>query len=227
MVNELIKYGKTPRFYRDAIVTEKIDGTNAGLFIKTCLFGESVEDDPDRTAVVLGNVLGDDGLPSEEYHVYAQSRNNYITPSRDNYGFANWVSLNANALVSILGPGRHFGEWWGKGIQRGYGADRKYWSLFTGSAIRMRKRVFESANPDLVIEVMEHIGLREVPVICSGTFGDELVQKSLDFLKESGSHALTGYNNPEGIIVYHKDSGQNFKVLLDSDHLSKTEAGLS
>jgi hypothetical protein len=29
-----------------------------------------------------------------------------------------------------LGPGRHFGEWWGAGIQRRYGLTEKRFSLF-------------------------------------------------------------------------------------------------
>ncbi len=215
-MSELIKYGKTPRFYREAIVTEKIDGTNAGVFIKTCFFGESVEHDPNRTAVVFGSALGDGGLPVEEYHVYAQSRNNFITPDRDNHGFSNWVLANAQALVGILGPGRHFGEWWGKGIQRGYGADRKYWSLFTGSAIRMRKRLAGVTDPDLLAEAMEHIGLREVPVISTGPFSENLVRTCMDILRDKGSFASPGFRRPEGIIVHHLDAGQNFKVTFGS-----------
>ena len=32
--------------------------------------------------------------------------------------------------MTFLVPGRHFGEWWGSGIQRGYGLDEKTFSLF-------------------------------------------------------------------------------------------------
>ena len=47
----------------------------------------------------------------------------------DNHGFARWVSENAEELLK-LGEGRHYGEWHGKGIQRGYGLEEKRFSLF-------------------------------------------------------------------------------------------------
>src|SRR5690606_32927913 len=67
--------------------------------------------------------IGEDGS------IRAGSRTRWITPEADNFGFARWVEENKEELLK-LGPGRHFGEWWGKGIQRGYGvADRRF-SLF-------------------------------------------------------------------------------------------------
>jgi hypothetical protein len=61
----------------------------------------------------------------------AGSRSQYITPERDNHGFARWVQDDADELWA-LGEGRHFGEWWGSGIQRGYGLQKgeKRFSLF-------------------------------------------------------------------------------------------------
>lgn len=98
------EYGKTPRFFRNMIVTEKLDGTNAAILVT------------------------DDG------RVGAQSRNRLITPGKatDNYGFARWVEDNAVALAEVLGAGRHFGEWWGGGIARNYGLEKsdKRFSLF-------------------------------------------------------------------------------------------------
>ena len=46
------------------------------------------------------------------------SRNRWITPEDDNYGFSRWAHEHKDELLT-LGPGRHFGEWWGNGIQRG------------------------------------------------------------------------------------------------------------
>lgn len=68
-------------------------------------------------------VIDDDGT------VAAQSRSRLITPTADNYGFAVWVEANKEELKQ-LGPGYHYGEWWGQGIQRRYGLLEKRFSLF-------------------------------------------------------------------------------------------------
>ncbi len=93
-------FPKIARLNREIVVSEKIDGTNACVQV--------LED---------GTVL-------------AQSRTRFITPENDNYGFARWVRENEDELRAGLGFGTHFGEWWGRGIQRGYGVDDKRFSLF-------------------------------------------------------------------------------------------------
>jgi hypothetical protein len=99
---EFTEFPKMPRLVRDMIVTEKIDGTNAQVLV------------------------------TEDGDLFAGSRTRWITPHDDNYGFARWVAGHERELIEGLGPGRHFGEWWGSGIQRGYGlkGDDKRWSLF-------------------------------------------------------------------------------------------------
>lgn len=93
-------FGKIYRFTeQEIVVTEKIDGTNGLIFF------------------------------DEELNMRVGSRNRWITPEDDNYGFARWAYENEEELRK-LGPGHHYGEWWGKGIQHGYGMDRKVFSLF-------------------------------------------------------------------------------------------------
>ena len=75
-------FPKMARLSREIIVTEKIDGTNAQVFIT------------------------DDG------DVMAGSRTRWIYPGDDNFGFAAWVQEHRDELLT-LGPGQHFGEWWG------------------------------------------------------------------------------------------------------------------
>src|SRR5690606_13561404 len=96
------EFPKIPRLNRNIIVTEKIDGTNASIFI------------------------GEDG----EFLVGSRTR--WITPEKDNFGFAAWAHENRDELMK-LGPGHHFGEWWGRGIQRGYGLNERRFSLFNTS----------------------------------------------------------------------------------------------
>jgi hypothetical protein len=43
------------------------------------------------------------------------------------------VAANAEAIAATLGAGRHFGEWWGAGVQRRYGQTAKRFSLFNVS----------------------------------------------------------------------------------------------
>src|SRR6478609_4562760 len=68
-------------------------------------------------------------LITPEGEIHAGSRTRWITPESDNFGFAAWVRDNREQLLQ-LGPGRHFGEWWGSGIQRRYGLTEKRFSLF-------------------------------------------------------------------------------------------------
>lgn len=99
-----VPFPKIPRFFRDVVVTEKIDGTNGSILV------------------------GDDGS------VRAASRNRILTPDKpDNFGFRAWVDAHSGDLVHILGPGHHFGEWMGKGIGRGYGLDERRFYLFNTS----------------------------------------------------------------------------------------------
>ena len=99
LIPEFQQFPKIPRFSREIIITEKIDGTNAQIFI------------------------------TEDLKMFAGSRNRWLTLEDDNYGFAAWVNSNYVELLK-LGPGRHFGEWWGKGIQRNYSQTEKKFSLF-------------------------------------------------------------------------------------------------
>ena len=106
-------FPKMARLSRECIITEKIDGTNAQIYI--------VEQDGFQ---MPGSIYEAGGLA-----MFAGSRTRWITPEDDNFGFAAWVKANADQLFG-LGVGRHFGEWWGCGIQRGYGLTEKRFSLF-------------------------------------------------------------------------------------------------
>lgn len=97
---EFVEWPKIGRLFREVIITEKLDGTNAAVHI-----------DEDC------NIIG------------VQSRTRFITPGDDNYGFAAYVYSNVHNFAQ-LGPGVHHGEWAGKGIQKLYGkvaTDRKFW----------------------------------------------------------------------------------------------------
>jgi hypothetical protein len=213
-VTEFQPWPKTPRFFRDIVITEKIDGTNAAVLIHEYPFGFHAEAQPwdgKIVKIVLGPDNPETGLPDHEYTVSAQSRKRLITPTDDNAGFAQWVWDNADHLVATLGIGAHFGEWWGKGIQRQYGKDRRIFSLFNTS----RWGDILAFDPD------PH-GLAVVPVLYEGPMSEDQIFITLDGLKTYGSEASPGYLNPEGIIIFHKAANSVFKVLLENDDLAKS-----
>jgi len=206
---EFLEWPKTPRLFRDIVVTEKLDGTNAAVRIVPVADVDRVtkEDgeviaffDPQPIAVVDG------------FAVYAQSRNRLIFPGKttDNYGFAGWVENNSASLVEDLGEGIHYGEWWGQGVARKYGAKVKTFSLF--NVARYSDITFTTPNLDVV------------PVLYEGPFDQAEIDSALYNLRANGSHASVGFPNPEGICVYHSASRQVFKVTLDKNDTGKWEA---
>lgn len=190
-LSEFEPWPKIPRLRRDIVVTEKIDGTNAAVVI------------------------------DEEGVVRAQSRSRIVTPEDDNFGFARWTAQHADNLRYILGPGRHFGEWWGAGIQRRYGLAEKRFSLFN------TKRWAEFLDPDegtLIQRTGDGFELHVVPVLGVHPWDDSFINGCLDRLRERGSVAAPGFADPEGIIVFHPASGSMFKQLLKGDDVPKGAA---
>lgn len=163
---------KMGRLFREIVVTEKLDGTNARVFI-----------------------------PEDDGPVLAGSRTRWVTPEDDNFGFAKWVKENEDDLRR-LGPGCHFGEWWGMGIQRKYGLLERRFSLF--NTLRWNK----DNTPDCC-----HV----VPELYRGGFCEAMIQDCIDDLKDGGSLAVPGFMNPEGIIVFHTAARVGFKFTLDGD----------
>ncbi len=139
--------------------------------------------------------------------VRAGSRNRWVTPENDNYGFAAWVKQNEDQIYAELGAGTHFGEWWGQGIQRKYGLAERRFSLF---------------NTTRWAGIQTLRCCHVVPVLASGVLSDLLVERALDGLRELGSAAAPGFMRPEGIVVYHEASNHLYKVTLDGDAVPKS-----
>ena len=135
------------------------------------------------------------------------SRTRWLDAQNDNMGFYAWAMRNRDELMK-LGPGRHFGEWWGSKIQRGYGlaAGDKRFSLFNTSR-------WNAENIPACCSV--------VPELYKRTFSTEAVMVALDILHREGSHAAPGYMKPEGIVVFHVAANQAFKVTIEHDEVPK------
>lgn len=193
-----IEFPKIPRLSRECVITEKIDGTNALIEITPY---------DDMCGVPKGTIIqGRDA----RFDFQVGSRTRWITPESDNFGFARWCYDNTEKLIR-LGPGRHFGEWWGQGVGRRYEMDQKVFSLFNSF------RWVEVGQPQGEKQATAPDCCRVVPILYRGVFSMEAVDETLNGLKERGSIAAPGFMNPEGIIVYHEAAKTYFKKTLDKD----------
>lgn len=193
------KFPKIPRFNREIIITEKIDGTNAQVMV------------------------------TEDRQVLPGSRNRWLTVNNDNYGFAAWVAEHEGELQR-LGPGRHFGEWWGRGINRNYGLAHKRFSLFNVrrwchwlpfAQWGMEEPTFEGDTERTPIPLCCNL----VPVLYAGVFDTGVIQQVGHILKFDGSRVAPGFMNPEGIVIYHTAGKCLFKVTLEGDQPKGTHNG--
>lgn len=216
---------KTPRLDSPFLITEKIDGTNCGIFIELLDPSDDIEG---------WMTIGCDLENNTYYKIIAQSRNRLINLKDDNYGFAQWVFAKANELCSILGPGRHYGEWWGGGIQRGYGLakDDKRFSLFNVNRYNPTDS-YETlvSYQDAVFPLWPTLPqMSVVPVLewwnddCDLSTMAYMVDNTLGTLEDTGSHAVHGFEKPEGVVLYHKRADQIFKKYVDPSE-KKLEVG--
>jgi len=137
------------------------------------------------------------------------SRNKYITPQDDNAGFSRWANENKEELMK-LGVGTHYGEWWGSGIQRGYGLSKgeKRFSLFNTT-----RWSDDSVRPKCC---------SVVPILYEGIFDTNKINETLEHLKDVGSFASPKFMNPEGIVIYHIQGNVLFKKTIKNDELPKS-----
>lgn len=191
-------FNKIPRLSREVVITEKIDGTNAQIYI----IGAPVELMEPRV-VPEGAIALSTGCT-----MLVGSRTRWLTEKEDNYGFWRWARDNSEDLAR-LGEGRHFGEWWGSKIQRGYGLTNgeRHFSLFN-----------TSRWSDVVARP---VCCKVVPVLYTGDFDISAIEDSLVTLARDGSRAQPGYMKPEGIVVFHTAANMSFKKTLVGDEKPK------
>jgi len=188
---EFTEFPKIARLSRRAIISEKIDGTNATVAI------------------------------SETGEFFVGSRDRWITPEDDNYGFAKWAYEHKEDLMK-LGPGKHVGEWWGEKIQRAYGLKERRFSLFNNVRWCLpgtTPRRIEMLDPRIekYQEVLQATYCGLVPVLYDGIFSTEKVDECLESLRVNGSVAAPGFTRPEGVVVFHVAGSVGFKKTLEKD----------
>ena len=191
------EFPKIARLSRECIISEKIDGTNAQIYI------------------------GEDGT------FLTGSRTRWITPQEDNHGFSRWANEHREELVQ-LGPGRHFGEWWGQGIQRKYGLAEKRWSLFN----TVRWVPFGAIPQQIPCGDPRIVKMQDilppcchlVPILARGIFQTQDCDDILADLVLHGSYAAPGFMNPEGIVCWHTAANIGFKKTIKNDDTPKSMA---
>ena len=180
-----ISYPKITRWNTNWVITEKIDGTNAQLLISKATTHEGATDYA---------IAEHDGK-----YLFAGSRNKWLKPVDDNFGFASWALAHAQELIDVLGEGQHYGEWWGLGIQRRYGLTEKRFSLFN------TRRWTDETKPACchVVPVLEE---------CEGADLAGGIQNQMARLEIHGSVAAPGFKSPEGIVVFNTVNHVQFKI---------------
>lgn len=205
MTIEFQSWPKTPRLFRDIVITEKVDGTNSAIIVK------EYEHDDESGTIAQVNMGG------KLYSVGAQSRNRLIFPGKttDNHGFARFVQENAEKLVELLGEGRHYGEWWGKGIQGRYSVNYKGFALFnTEKHEDLYEWFLDTSIGSVLVEAM--------PVLYKGPYSEQKIREVLTELDANGS-LVSLRDKAEGIVVFHTQSRKAYKVTLDNDDKGKWE----
>ena len=186
------------------IISEKIDGTNGLIEIN-------------------------------ETNVRFGSRNRYISFSDDNAGFANFfrhyeakledvakdvitkeLELNGETLTSCNEsyPLRIYGEWFGCGIQRGYGLKDKFFMPFSSF---YGEKLIEYQVPNVITP----------NIMYTGKFSMEVVGTCMQQLKLNGSGVVKDYKQPEGIVIFFPKYNFRLKETFDGakwkDALPKSE----
>ena len=196
-------FAKISRLSRPIIITEKLDGSNGQIYIQSHAEYEAENDE----VFGKGNCGSEPGIVTHDFIIRVGSRKRWLGPakSEDHFGFFKWAHENCDELVT-LGSGRHYGEWWGQGIQRNYGLDEKRFSLFNTHR-------WAETRPECC-----HC----VPIVGTGdVFDTAAVDFALNILSTTGSHAAPGFMRPEGVVVFHPHGNVLFKKTIENDELSK------
>ena len=187
-------FKKIPRLERLRwSITEKIDGTNGLVYIV-----DKETFNPDDVLLAQLNSCWE----NTAWVVCAGSRSRWLnsTSAGDNYGFCKWVAANADQLISLLGPGYHYGEWWGQGIQRRYGQEEKRFTLFDPFRYEHLPQAGEPDAGGCIIS--------RAPLLARGT-GTEVFELALTSAIERlrrFSVAAPDFLGPEGVVVRIGDS---------------------
>ena len=180
----------------EMVITQKIHGTNAQIYIQERLF--NLDFDKSIGTHVNPNVFLVDG---KYYELRCGSRSRWIYPGDDNYGFAAFVHQHKEEFIRKLGPGQHFGEWAGPGVNSGEGLTQKLFVLFDWWKYPAEREL----PPQTTV----------VPVLYKGEFSLEAIEQTMNDLKTQGSKLVPGFMRPEGVVI--SVLGTRLKKVFDAE----------
>ena len=193
-------------------MTDFIEFPKMARLTRECIITEKIDGTIAQIHITEGGVM------------FVGSRSRWIRVGDDNYGFAAWIDRHHDELIT-LGPGSHFGEWWGNGIQRKYDMAEKKFSLFnTHRWVRHGEEPKVRSGPHAKEVVYQDVlppCCDLVPELYRGDFCTVMVDAMLHALKTNGSVAAPGFMNPEGVVVFHTAAGVGFKKTLDHNDQAK------
>ena len=192
---EFKEFPKIARLSREIIVTEKIDGTNASIFI-----GEN-----------------------EEF--LTGSRTQWITPEKDNYGFSKWAHERKDLLMKLgagLHYGEWWGQ--GIQRKYGLTEKRWSLFNVTRWCLASEEPKQVPCGDPRIVKFQEKLpeGISLVPVLYRGPFDMVAVEEALTNLRNNGSMASPGFMKPEGIVVFHTAGNVGFKKTIENDDVPKS-----
>lgn len=178
---EFKSFDKISKFTGIAMtITQKIHGTNAQI-----------------------RIYEQDGV----IKCQASSRTRDIFVGDDNYGFARYVKDNEAEIIEKLGPGTHFGEWAGPGINSGEGLTEKTFVIFNHYRFPPERPL----PKQMVV----------VPVLYHGKYDDNAVNEVMQKLKTEGSVLAPGFMRPEGVVI--EVAGKKYKKVFDAEETKWTQ----
>lgn len=190
------EFPKINRLSRECVITEKIDGTNASVYI------------------------GKDG------EFLTGSRTRWITPEQDNYGFSKWAHEHKEELLALghghhFGEWWGNGCQRGYGLPKG----EKRFSLFNvvrWCVFGSEPGIIPCADPRIVKKQdVAPACVSLVPQLYRGLFTTEACIIALSELEIRGSKAVPGFTKPEGIVVFHIAGNVRFKKTIEKDDVPK------
>lgn len=225
MKEEFKSFGEIKRLTKiEFSITQKLHGTNAQVYIfpaftylecisfeeanKEAFIESYLQKYPEYSSIKLMQNAGDInavGVFGESLDLVCGSRTRWIYPGDDNFGFAAFVHAHKQEFIEKLGPGKHFGEWCGPGINSGEGFKEKTFVLFNWN-----REYPNGLPPQTVI----------VPVLVADAYhGDrglwQTVDDTMKDLKENGSKAVPGFMRPEGVVV--TVAGARYKKVFEAE----------
>lgn len=182
------------------VITQKIHGSNAQVYIYPVQENQYWDENKQEHIVTDGAVLIDGVF----YKLACGSRNRWVTPDTDNFGFATFVYANMEEFIRKLGPGRHYGEWAGPGINSGEGLVEKKFVLFDYWKFPPERQL----PPGCVV----------VPVLYDEICELNQINMAMGQLKTHGSFLIPGYMKPEGIVITL--NGTRFKKVFAPEEVA-------